>query len=334
VPVDKWEEYARKQMDRLLRPSAPRDVRTDLEQIRSGRIGGGDTVSNPGDSAVVDRIWAGARFLLAALVDGAMLSIVWDAALWIKVATVVLGATLYGAIEFRRHIRTRHWSLLWVALGIPLILLIIVVGAAYRSETTIQAPSSASVPTAPPVSSKPPAPPPKFYSEADKGRLAEATYAISTDLTDNAGEAVNQSFELEKLFANENGQNADKYDPDPLASKLKEVRDLLSAHEETMVGINAKYEAYREELVPIWDQKTEGQSLMLFREALGDVEAHLIAFQVANRTRNTNPDALNVDHAILASMPQCIEIMREKAHDFALWVNAAQQRADNFRRSL
>jgi len=177
-------------------------------------------------------------------------------------------------------------------------------------------------------------PPKKFYSESDKGHLAEAMYAVSTDLTDKADRAVQSASELANLFANENSLNANRYDPSALASKLKEARDFLSEHEAATADINAKYAAYHDELVPIWDWNTEAKSIIRFREALGDVEAHIVAFQLADRTRNTNPDALNVDHAILNSMPQCITIMQERAHDFALWSNAARQRADNFKRSL
>jgi len=79
-------------------------------------------------STVTDRFWAGIRFLLAALVDGAMLSIVWDATLWIKIATAVLGGVLYAAIEFRHRIRR---SLFSVSLAIPTLMLLFVIGFAY-----------------------------------------------------------------------------------------------------------------------------------------------------------------------------------------------------------
>jgi hypothetical protein len=83
-------------------------------------------------STISDRTWTGIRFLLAALMEGAMLSIVWDAPLWIKIATVVLGAILYAVVEYRTSIRAIHPALLWGLFSIPTLLLFGVVGVAYH----------------------------------------------------------------------------------------------------------------------------------------------------------------------------------------------------------
>jgi hypothetical protein len=188
----------------------------------------------------------------------------------------------------------------------------------------------------------PPAPPKKFYSEADKSRLSDAAYALSTELSGKAVKAIDAAKELAQLFRiqagppNASSFDASKFNPEQLRSKFNEIRELLAQHESDIADIisDPQNASYRDELLTALGGTQGHETLLRFREALDSVGAHVNAFEISDRSRNTNDNALNVDAAILGSMHQCIDIMQEKSTPFASWVNESRTRIDDLRRTL
>jgi len=178
--------------------------------------------------------------------------------------------------------------------------------------------------------------PKKFYSESDKSRLAEVTYALSKELTEKGIKAVDAAFELGRLWEGQNGPNAGKFGPEALATKLKEAQDLLVQSEKDIGSIVSQNEgAYREELRSVLGgDRAHGESVQRFSEALEVVAAHIEAFSISHRGVAASVDAYSVDAAILRSMPQCIEIMRQRGTTFGNWVNDARKRVAALREIL
>jgi hypothetical protein len=177
--------------------------------------------------------------------------------------------------------------------------------------------------------------PEKVYSDAERGRIAEALYALSVAFTDKAIKSVDEAQSFMELWNAQIGTTQSgkvtAIDTKALMAKLNRIRQLEQEFENDWDKVMAKYAIFQNEMTPVFGGGDEGgRKRSNFRDSIDEISTGISV--VAGVQGHDDKPLLELTIRLMEFGP--LRTFVNDSHEFGGWVNDCRQRIDGLKRSI